>query len=283
MKNNSQPIFYHYTSQQGLIGILKNREIWATHIQYLNDSSEFQYAVKLAKDMLKNRNDAIGRDLSKLVEELFLDPKIPDIFVTSFSALQDDLGQWRAYCPKLGGFNIGFDKKTILSICKKNKFTLAPCEYSRKKQEDMINNFISLTNKNSGTKEYIDSDETSHDLDEIFELIEKQELTFALYLLHKAAFMKHPKFKNEKEYRLAILLKSISQKEVFYREGHSMIMPYLKIKLTDTDKIPLPIKRIIVGPTPNRNLVKKAIEKMILAYGISSCEVLMSKVPYRPW
>jgi hypothetical protein len=43
---------YHYTNQSGLIGIITNRETWATHIRYLNDSAEFEYAVDLAATVL---------------------------------------------------------------------------------------------------------------------------------------------------------------------------------------------------------------------------------------
>jgi len=36
---------YHYTTQSGFMGIVSNKEIWATHTQYLNDSKEFLHAV----------------------------------------------------------------------------------------------------------------------------------------------------------------------------------------------------------------------------------------------
>ncbi len=45
-KTPDKPI-YHYTSQEGLIGILRDRVLWATKIQYLSDSAEFSYAYGL--------------------------------------------------------------------------------------------------------------------------------------------------------------------------------------------------------------------------------------------
>jgi len=33
-------LLYHYTNQKGLLGILKEKCIWATHLRYLNDMSE---------------------------------------------------------------------------------------------------------------------------------------------------------------------------------------------------------------------------------------------------
>ena len=37
---NPEGLLYHYTTQHGLLGILKQKCIWATHIRYLNDTSE---------------------------------------------------------------------------------------------------------------------------------------------------------------------------------------------------------------------------------------------------
>lgn len=36
---------HYYCDQQGLLGILKDKEIWATNIQFLNDGSEYQYTM----------------------------------------------------------------------------------------------------------------------------------------------------------------------------------------------------------------------------------------------
>jgi hypothetical protein len=40
---------YHYTTQTGLLGIIKDRQILATHTQYLNDRREFLHAVDLVR------------------------------------------------------------------------------------------------------------------------------------------------------------------------------------------------------------------------------------------
>ena len=38
----ARPVLHHYTSGLGVKGIVENRELWATHIYYLNDRSEYQ-------------------------------------------------------------------------------------------------------------------------------------------------------------------------------------------------------------------------------------------------
>ncbi len=53
--NGAEPeLLYHYTTQKGLLGILHERCIWATHIRYLNDASEFKHGVEMvAQSVLK--------------------------------------------------------------------------------------------------------------------------------------------------------------------------------------------------------------------------------------
>ena len=70
---------YHYTSQKGLLGILKDQKIWATHVQYLNDSTEFHFAIDLARSVLKSINDSICKSLSELIQRLFSYPQLPDV------------------------------------------------------------------------------------------------------------------------------------------------------------------------------------------------------------
>jgi hypothetical protein len=134
-------VLYHYTDQNGLLGILKSGSIWATHIRYLNDSSEYKHGLDIVKrELLEFKLDA-GADLvvegipnaKQLMESIirnaisaalcFLDQT--PVFVASFfdspegspDTCQQDagdmLGQWRAYSGGSAGFSIGFDKEAL--------------------------------------------------------------------------------------------------------------------------------------------------------------------------
>ena len=41
-------ILYHYTDQNGLLGIIERSEMWATKVQYMNDATEFGAVLDLA-------------------------------------------------------------------------------------------------------------------------------------------------------------------------------------------------------------------------------------------
>ncbi len=47
-------LLYHYTSAAGLMGIVQNREIWATESNYLNDPTEVGFASRVLEDLLSD-------------------------------------------------------------------------------------------------------------------------------------------------------------------------------------------------------------------------------------
>ena len=47
MMNETEKILYHYTSLEGLLGIIESKSIWATNVLYLNDASELNYSINL--------------------------------------------------------------------------------------------------------------------------------------------------------------------------------------------------------------------------------------------
>ncbi len=49
-------VLYHYTTQSGILGILSNKEIWASKIYYLNDSKEYEHANDLVITFLRFQN-----------------------------------------------------------------------------------------------------------------------------------------------------------------------------------------------------------------------------------
>ena len=151
MTTSTEPdILYHYTSQKGLLGILQTKKLWMTNILYLNDSSEYRHTIDLLKSEIEKRKkllpplkfegllsskitpeDNINNrkhhilDILKMFCETLIDSSgkdtFPQRYVFSFSQKGNDLNQWRSYCPKEGGFSIGFDYQRLLSILRKSK------------------------------------------------------------------------------------------------------------------------------------------------------------------
>ena len=113
---------YHYTSVEGIIGILRNKELWFTNIYFLNDNQELFYTYKLIDEVLTE----IQNDLSKafltriknrknyLLSEDYFDKEMDvwgrhEYYVASFSTDEDNLALWNYYTKSdTTGYNICF-------------------------------------------------------------------------------------------------------------------------------------------------------------------------------
>src|SRR5437870_645631 len=103
------PVLYHYTTQRGLLGILRDNCMWATAAHYMNDSSEYVNGLELIGDALRAESKkAISKkeaaNLSAITEAL---SPFSSICVVSLSSKSDLLSQWRAYAGSSGGFALG--------------------------------------------------------------------------------------------------------------------------------------------------------------------------------
>ncbi len=290
---NTSSSLYHYTSQNGLLNIIKHKKMWATHIRYLNDASEWLYPEELFRN---NFNELLDRLLNNLyashelrairngpltkAEEmenflsickpLFLsNEEILDVFVCSFSAKKDDLSQWRGYCPNGNGFCVGFDLSKLVKQAETQVYTIKQCEYDPKIHMDQIENLLNAFKTNL---ENTDNKFTSH----LLLLIRK------FYAI--APFIKHESFKNEQEWRIVNVLMG-EKFDIKFREGKSMIAPYIEFKLAEEELIP--INEIIVGPAPHMKLSQHSVKTMLMIHGFDEDSVnkivTLSKVPYRAW
>jgi hypothetical protein len=94
-------LLFHYTTIAGLMGIIESKSLWASQIQYLNDSLEFNPAIDIARKNIENPS-WIGKSedyeflLPKMANDLGFAEDLK-ICVCSFSEEGDLLSQWRAY------------------------------------------------------------------------------------------------------------------------------------------------------------------------------------------
>ncbi len=102
-----EPLF-HYTSQDGLRGILKDRCLWLTEHRYLNDPSEIQHGKQVILDCIKecfqtcHSINYYSARLNGLVDESYI------AFIASFCSKKDWLPAWRYYGGDGTGFAVGF-------------------------------------------------------------------------------------------------------------------------------------------------------------------------------
>ena len=190
---------YHYTDQNGFMGIFSNRSLWATKIQYLNDHNEYYLAIRIATEIINERIDNEENFDIKFTYQEFLrrTELMSDInlCVCSLTEQGDLLSQWRGYSSKLGGYSIGFDLQGIKSIAERNGFDLVPCIYDEenqsKKVESIIDQAINLVGE-----------------DVEYGINRKSIAFFDESLIKLAPTLKDKNFSEEAEWRLVSIVKT---------------------------------------------------------------------------
>jgi hypothetical protein len=91
--------------------------------------------------------------------------------------------------------------------------------------------------------------------------------------------MKHRAFEEEREWRLVLRLHSAASPRVRHRAGHSMLVPYIPVAV-GTNARPLPVRNIVIGPTPHSDLETEAVKGLCRQCGIRA-DVQKSGIPYR--
>jgi hypothetical protein len=157
---------------------------------------------------------------------------------------------------------MGFDLSQLKSLAIDQGFSLESCIYIPDEQKRILRNLV---------KELIVDVEKDQREDVI--------LNFFLKFWKIAPSIKHPSFCEEEEWRLISKALGTGQTEIHFRRGKSMIIPYVKFKLGNE----LPLREIIVGPTPHMNLSVNSVKILLLAKKVRNIDVKPSSVPYRSW
>jgi hypothetical protein len=262
---SSDEILYHYTTQSGYLGILKDGAIRASSILHLNDSSEFSYATELAANLAVTSGDKTERS-GAVRGVLSVLREIMDVFVVSFSADGDQLGQWRAYCRDGGGISIGFDAKGLRELASQQEYLLHECSYDRAEHIKQLQPVV----------------------DEIVNAVSplaEPRHNFLINMSQLAPRFKHPSCAAEREWRLVTLQPNnpVVTDDVEFREGKSFLIPFRKFVLTSDSHPKLPIREVIVGPTPHTALAIRSARSCLRKAGVSDARVQASTTPYRSW
>lgn len=267
---------YHYTSLEGLIGIVDSRSVWMTEFGYLNDLREVRYGVDLLlenlRQMLKDDNEAGVRDLlSAWVEKLEGAPN--RVCITSFSADGDSLSQWRAYGPVAIGFPV---HPLALHV---DQGRLQPVEYDPEVQRKLLRIYV------HHLVAAFAADVRGGRLGRTPDLYHKSDR-----LLELAVFFKDPAFRSENEYRLAYIdypdvLGSLGLKSPpkSFKVSKGRIVPY--VPSTDVlrsahRQFPLEISEVILGPESDE-LLERGVCEFLNERGLSKVVVRRSLVPLR--
>jgi hypothetical protein len=296
---------FHYTTVEGLHGILATRKLWATDVRYLNDRSEFIYSDDLVRQVGTSLCAGLGPlfDFSEMLNKNFLD--IFDCYVSCFCEDGDLLSQWRAYSRQGAGYAIGFDVPRLRALHSADAGAmLGRIVYDQAAQLELLRESLQSALRPILGRSLIDEfsrlmDETSKraaglSAEEVKQLIENtrpivtqrmlelisgpvQEAHMRLVAIR--AFMKFPRFSEEREWRFVVLRPAESAGAVVFGTGRGVLVPRFAVDLGDTDS--LPINRIIVGPTLDPEAAMRSVRRLLASLGMKRVEVEVSPIPLR--
>lgn len=288
------------------MGILKTKSIWATHIRFLNDTSEGNIVSKVVFQEFSGRYSVppllqtLGIETNKatsVVEPVDEDTlgqgtmmaswvTSQNVFVSSFSETGDSLSQWRAYSERSCGYSIGFQPDYLRRVgdrFSRGSDSLVPCIYYDEEEEKSLKDEVKKL-----VSSYIE-EAAATDKPEVGAGIHGFRTPAALAIKHflplgkRSAITKDNGFREEAEWRLAFLLQQGSTiADIKFRPGSSMPIPYLEVPLQLEDQV-IGIQRVTVGPCPHPSEAAKSVEMLLNSMGFRGVEVVPSQIPYRNW
>ena len=277
---------YHYTGQEGLLGIITDGELRATKVQYMNDSTEFGRAINLARQEIdkrtQNSNDRDRGLFASLTKNI---TRIANINVCSVSFCRnpDLLSQWRGYSGSGVGYAIGFCSAALLEVAHDNNCRLGRCIYDELAQVKIVNELM----------DQVVYQAARHRASHAYTVNVTLASAFEKALIKLGAFFKDAAFSEEDEWRIVTDVKFYKEKSFGFRAGKSMLVPFYKLdvmakswknKITD----------VMIGPCPHPDLSRDAIAGLFINQWVTTDgwastvvsqhpEVRISKIPYRSW
>jgi hypothetical protein len=274
---------YHYTSPAGLLGIVESKSLWASGIQYLNDTTEYKHAASIVRDLLTRHLENVSDPRNDLYRLLLRGDAIyPDatVFVGSLSEAKDRLSQWRGYCTAGGGFSIGLDPELLERQARKQDYHLLKCEYDPVKQRDICEELISEGCR--AAEEAVKQSPPTHGQSK--ETIQSTGLWahFVEPFMRIAPALKNPSFEEEHEWRLVRGPFDAPDPQVRFRAGKYAVIPYREFALADVND-PLDVEEIIIGPNPDPTQARKSVEFLVEARKVRCKRIAEYSGTYRNW
>lgn len=304
---------FHYTNAKGLIGILKEKTIWASSYHTTNDLAEFKVGGDLlAKEIsslvepARNSNAVKEKIYKEILDETINALSKINVFITSFCIAQDRkiftdglLSQWRGYGKE--GYAIVFNRNRLIRILKEasiNGDLGSVCYEGQKNRfmDDLINHYanevlIKLV------KTYDKNCKTMHVPVHIH-----AEMMKKFRALHKSFTKKIISFDSKgrinDEYRSLLSLITLTKSKDFEQEMEHRLCFYVtdeaiknKVRLFERNGLTVPyvspdkdflecVEKIIIGPSSRMDDKEKSLKILLKSINKQKIKVYQSKISF---
>lgn len=271
----------HYSTADGLRGIIQNGNLWASSAYYLNDSSEMDYGRGLFCEILttaiaEEGRDPVSKSIFQEAKKAFepggeMEATISRTYVACFCERENLLSQWRTY-GQSGGYAIVFPLKELrsaLTVSDSYHTELHRVIYDRQIQNLLLklvlDDSITVLNQKSVLQLW-----KSYGPEEKYLFTSSFNTFLQTMALNEIIRFKNPSFEEEKEWRLAVRPMSLklSDEEVQqlrFRTTRGNIVPYVELRPKGNGL--LPVQSVRYGPTLKQKQVENALRLLFQQKG----------------
>jgi hypothetical protein len=299
---------YHYTTAEGLKGIVENHEIWATSAYYLNDSAEIAYGCKVATEAMASwamrKTPAEKSFPSAMVEMLraVFTSDLSDVgvyrpvFLACFCENDNLLSQWRFY-GQSGGYSVGISVPTP-QVGVPPTMMPEPVIYTAKWAKvvyDKVEQLARCQNALDGTLSTLMPPEVGKDIfsqnPEGILGVKRFLAIIADILLDEIVAFKDKAFDVENEWRIVVRPRELYKQgqddggktpvPIYFRTRNGVVVPYVRILPTKGHHTHLPIVSVRTGPTLDKNNAALSVNMLMQNSGYTGVAVTGSDITVR--
>jgi hypothetical protein len=294
-------LLFHYTTAEGLKGIIEENELWATSAYFLNDSSEITYGYGVLDEVLNEwitKNPCsenslsveLARDLQRgFGQDLLKRNIIHPVYVVCFCEEDNLLSQWRAY-GQTGGYSLGFkvasEGQTLELMPESDIYTakwLKVC-YERDEQVKRCQAIL------EAVLPILDDADTARAVEAVYphEMVGYPGIRrfVSEMLLGESLSFKNKAFEAEKEWRIVVRRREFPKQDdgggmppAYFRSLRGMLTPYVKLIPKPAESLPLACLRS--GPTLEKTTAGMAVRMMLDQNGFPNVRVEGSDIPVK--
>lgn len=274
---------YHYTSPEGLQGIIQESKLRFSDRNFLNDSSEGRYVL----DLFINNIDYVCINAKELISDLIQNYDIrkknliDEAFHTyqcSFSVNKDNLCLWNYYTKgdNIKGYNLKYDVQTLVESLQPKRIDPEQKVLKSIAGEVIYDERVQLNIIKNTVEAFTDAyNRYEHFRDMIVGWIFDK-------MLVNGKFFKMPYFRTEEEFRIVfttmivpdMISEGIPEDEKF-REVNGYFIPYIQKEFN-----PEALLEITMSPTLDWKLAESSIKRM-LNKKFPHVTTLKSEIPVR--
>nr|WP_294681830.1 DUF2971 domain-containing protein [uncultured Anaerotignum sp.] len=286
---------YHYTTAEGIRGIVESREFIATKSDFLNDKLEFQYAVEVMERLIEKY--IVNVDLRKQfsaklqveIERLGIissacssaDEDEMSFYVVAFSKQQNNSLLWAEFTD-FRGYCLEFDYEKIVEGFQERVFLHGTVIYDEAEQmnvllESLLSCMRNLVDEGAKDLEGFFEEDAIPSEDSLDKLVEQMAVVCSVY----AMFFKKSFFEGEEEYRFIFPPRKHEQGEdkPKFRLLDQIFLPYIMVRLKG-EKEDLPLQSVMVGAKNNSDIAVRGMKYFLKTQGMD-IPVLLSDIPLR--